>query len=155
MFQTPSQLVEVVQHGGKLLAILLSGTFREAGIHFLTPAELSQQMAYIRHPAGKTIEPHIHNPVPRSVSFTQEVLFVRAGRLRVDFYTDEQQYLESRILEAGDTILLATGGHGFEALTEIELIEVKQGPYAGENDKTRFTPKAPAELKIGGSFGGR
>jgi mannose-6-phosphate isomerase-like protein (cupin superfamily) len=61
--------------------------------------------------------------------------------LRVDFFDQQQNYLESRILETGDVILLAAGGHGFEALEEIEIIEVKQGPYAGEADKTRFEAK--------------
>jgi len=92
----------------------------------------------MRHPAGKEIPPHVHNPVTREVTFTQEVLFIKSGKLRVDFYDDDRIYLESRILEAGDTILLATGGHGFEVLEEVEMIEVKQGPYAGEQDKTRF-----------------
>jgi mannose-6-phosphate isomerase-like protein (cupin superfamily) len=76
--------------------------------------------------------------VPREVHYTQEVLFIRRGVLRVDFYDDRQNYLESRTLHGGDTILLASGGHGFEVLEEVEMIEVKQGPYAGEHDKIRF-----------------
>jgi mannose-6-phosphate isomerase-like protein (cupin superfamily) len=131
-------MVEKIYNGDNLLAIIVSRGFREPGIHFFTPDDLSQQLAYMRHPAGKVIDPHVHNPVPREVHYTQEVLFLKRGRLRIDFFDDEQAYLESRILEAGDVILLATGGHGFEALEEIEMIEVKQGPYAGEIDKTRF-----------------
>jgi mannose-6-phosphate isomerase-like protein (cupin superfamily) len=131
-------MVEKIYDGDNLLAIIVSRGFREPGIHFFTPDDLSQQLAYMRHPAGKVIDPHVHNPVPREVHYTQEVLFLKRGRLRIDFFDDEQGYLESRILEAGDVILLATGGHGFEALEEIEMIEVKQGPYAGEIDKTRF-----------------
>jgi mannose-6-phosphate isomerase-like protein (cupin superfamily) len=121
-----------------LLAIIIRAGFREPGISFFTPDELSQQLAYMRHPVGKVIPPHVHNPVPREVQFTQEVLFIRSGKLRVDFYIDEQNYLKSRILEGGDTILLTAGGHGFEVIEEVEMIEVKQGPYAGEQDKTRF-----------------
>jgi mannose-6-phosphate isomerase-like protein (cupin superfamily) len=102
----------------------------------------------MHHPAGKEIPPHVHNPVPREVHFTQEVLFIKRGKLRVDFYDEDRNYLESRILEAGDTILLATGGHGFEVLEEIEMIEVKQGPYAGEQDKTRFQGLDKSFLRI-------
>ena len=69
--------------------------------------------------------------------------------MRVDFFNISQEYLESRILEAGDVILLATGGHGFEVLEEIEMIEVKQGPYAGDWDKTRFIARLPAQLRFG------
>jgi mannose-6-phosphate isomerase-like protein (cupin superfamily) len=131
-------MIETLKVGDQLLAVIVSREFDKPGIHFFTPDDLSQQLAYMRHPAGKVIDPHIHNPVNRSVQYTQEVLFIRRGRLRVDFYDNDQTYIESRILQAGDVILLATGGHGFEVLEEIEMIEVKQGPYAGDQDKTRF-----------------
>ena len=140
--------MELISKGEKLLAIIISHRFNEPGIHFFTPDDLSQQLAYMRHPAGKKIPPHVHNPVPREVQFTQEVLFIRQGKLRVDFYDDDHSYLESRILEAGDAILLATGGHGFEVLEEVEMIEVKQGPYAGEQDKTRFASVDKTLLKV-------
>jgi hypothetical protein len=58
----------------------------------------------------------------------------------VDFYDDDQNHLESRILNQGDIVLLAFGGHGFEILEASEIVEVKQGPYADEGDKTRFAP---------------
>ena len=131
-------MIENILHGDNLLSVIIYNSFRKDGIHFFTPNNLSQQLAYMKHPAGKVIAPHVHNPVPREVHFTQEVLFLKKGKLRVDFYDEHQQYLESRVLEAGDVILLATGGHGFEVLEEIEMIEVKQGPYAGDQDKTRF-----------------
>lgn len=132
-------MVENIKHNDRLLALIIKNDFNKEGIHFFTPNDLSQQLAYMHHPSGKIIEPHVHNPLPREVQYTQEVLFIKKGKLRVDFYDDEQNYLESRILESGDVILLATGGHGFEVLEEIEMIEVKQGPYAGDEDKTRFT----------------
>jgi mannose-6-phosphate isomerase-like protein (cupin superfamily) len=141
-------VVERVLHSGQLLAIIISHRFSDPGVHFFTPGDLSQQLAYMRHPAGKEIPPHVHNPVPREVRFTQEVLFIRRGKLRVDFYDDNRTYLESRILEAGDTILLATGGHGFEVLEEVEMIEVKQGPYAGDQDKTRFASVDKKMLRV-------
>jgi len=139
---------ESITYHGQLLAIIIWNQFNESGIHFFTPNELSQQLAYMRHPVGKVIEPHVHNPVIREVQYTQEVLFIKKGKLRVDFYNNQQQYLESRILEAGDVILLVTGGHGFEVLEEIEMIEVKQGPYVGEQDKTRFIGITAQQAKI-------
>lgn len=132
-------MVESIKQNDKLLAIILRGDFKEKGIHFFTPNDLSQQLAYMNHPKGKVIEPHVHNPLPREVTYTQEVLFLKSGKLRVDFYDEHQNYLESRVLNGGDVILLSTGGHGFEVLEEIEMIEVKQGPYVGEADRTRFT----------------
>ncbi len=132
-------MIERIENTGKLLAIIIKHNFSEPGVHFFTSDTFSQQLAYMQHPVGKIIEPHVHNPVQREVFYTQEVLFLKRGRLRIDFYDDDRNYLESRILEAGDVILLASGGHGFKVLDEIEMIEVKQGPYAGEADKTRFT----------------
>ena len=131
-------MVETIRTGDQILAVIVSHDFHEPGIHFFTPNDLSQQLAYMRRPAGKVIDPYVHNPVSRNVHHTQEVLFLKKGKLRVDFYDENQSYLESRVLQGGDVILLATGGHGFEVLEEIEMIEVKQGPYAGDQDKTRF-----------------
>ena len=85
---------------------------------------------------------------PRQVQFTKEVLIIKSGRVRVDFYSDTRVYIESRILEAGDVILLAFGGHGFEMLEASEIIEVKQGPYAGDADKTRFAPIAVESVNL-------
>ena len=141
-------MIETIEHDGKTLALILRANFSASGIKFFTPNEYSQQLGYMNHPAGKVIEPHYHKLQHRAVVQTQEVLFLRRGRLRVDFYGSDLSYLESRILLAGDIILLATGGHGFEALEEIEMIEVKQGPYMTEEDKVRFDPIAKDKVVV-------
>ena len=141
--------IEEITHQDLLLAIIVRASFDKPGLHFFTPNDFSQQLAYMHHPAGKIIEPHVHNPVPRAVHTTQEVLVVRRGKLRVDFYDGAQKYLKSRVLGAGDIILLAAAGHGFEALEDLEMIEVKQGPYAGDKDKTRFQSIAKHEVSYG------
>jgi len=144
---TDNDAIVEVKHHGQILALILRSTFSPAGIHFLTPGDFSQQLGYMRHPSGKIIEPHVHNVVRREVTLTQEVLFIRRGRVRVDFYDDERAYLYSHELRAGDVVLLAKGGHGFEMLEESEIIEVKQGPYAGDMDKTRFVAVDSEHLK--------
>lgn len=131
-------MIENIYCGNKLLAIIIPHNFSAPGVNFLTPPNLSQQLAFIHHPSGRIIAPHCHNPVSREVLYTQEVLVIKKGLLRVDFYDDNRKYLECRILKAGDVILLTDGGHGFEVLEELEMIEVKQGPYTGDSDKTRF-----------------
>jgi mannose-6-phosphate isomerase-like protein (cupin superfamily) len=138
--QVAQALFEEIKHDNNLLAIIISSRFNQSGIHFFTPDSFSQQIAYMKHPAGKIIDPHVHNPVARQVFYTQEVLFIKKGRVRVDFYSESHEYLENRSLSAGDVILLVSGGHGFEVIEELEMIEVKQGPYVGEQDKTRFCP---------------
>ena len=133
--------LEIISDNTQQLAIIVYNNFNKAGIHFFTKNELSQQLAYMNHPKGKIIDPHVHNPVERVVSYTQEVLFIKEGKLKVDFYTNDQIYLQSRELSKGDVILLMTGGHGFEVLEDLKMFEVKQGPYAGDQDKTRFIPQ--------------
>jgi mannose-6-phosphate isomerase-like protein (cupin superfamily) len=141
-------MVESILYKGEVLALILRAGYRAEGIRFFTPDHFSQQLAYMHRPQGYVIPPHVHNPVVREVHFTKEVLLLRSGRLRADFYDDERNYLESRILHQGDVLLLASGGHGFEMLEPCEIIEVKQGPYAGEADKTRFSGIDEATAKI-------
>ena len=138
-----------IVHQGQTLAIILRASFNRDGIHFLTPDSFSQQLGYMKRPQGYSIAPHDHNPVPRTIEWTQEVLFIKSGRVRLDLYApDSREYLESRILEAGDVVLLAHGGHGLAMLEESEIIEVKQGPYAGEADKTRFEPVDAGKVRF-------
>ena len=132
--------VERIQRGGTLFAIVVRSNFEFSGVNFVTNPESSQQIAYMRHDKGKTIPPHYHNDVRRVVHYTREVLIIRRGSLKCDLYDDQQQFLESVIINQGDLIALTSGGHGFVALTEIEMIEIKQGPYAGADDKTHFSP---------------
>ncbi len=131
-------MIEKVEKDDVVLGIIVRNDFNKEGVSFFTPEKFSQQLGFMRHPAGKIIESHIHNSVPREVEYTQEVLFIRRGRLRVDFFDEDKEYVSSRVLREGDVILLAHGGHGFEVLEETEMFEVKQGPHAGEKDKTRF-----------------
>lgn len=132
--------VERIYHDGTELALIIRRSFRKDGIEFFTPGSYSQQIGYMNRPSGYVIPPHVHNPVAREVFYTNEVLFIKSGLVRVDFYSGQQAYLESTILEEGDVILLVGGGHGFEMLAPTEMIEVKQGPFAGDRDKTRFEP---------------
>lgn len=141
-------VVERISFGNKELAIIIRRNFKSDGIEFFTPNTYSQQIGYMNRPKGYVIAPHVHNPVARAVEYTKEVLFLRSGKVRVDFYSETQEYLESTILEAGDVILLAYGGHGFEMLEPTEMIEVKQGPYAGDQDKTRFEPIDSSKIRM-------
>ena len=130
--------VDRVIYENRLLAIIIRSNFQKEGIEFFTPNDFSQQLAYMSRPAGYKISPHVHNKVQREVFYTQEVLFIKKGKVKIDFYDNDKNHIDTRILETGDVIMLASGGHGFEMLEPTEMIEVKQGPYAGEDDKTRF-----------------
>lgn len=131
-------MIKEIRHDGNLLAIIVGHKFSGEGVSFFTPDSFSQQLAYMKHPKGKVIDAHKHNLVKREVLYTQEVLIIKSGKLKVNFYDDKEKYLESYTLTSGDIILLASGGHGFEVLEDLEMVEVKQGPYSAEKDKVRF-----------------
>ena len=141
-------MIKYIKQNKQTLAIILRTDYSSNGIKFFSPNEFSQQLGYMNRSKGYIISPHLHNPIPREVKFTKEVLFIKSGKVRVDFYDDEKNYLESQILNKGDVILLAMGGHGFEMLEPTEMIEVKQGPYMGEEDKTRFEPITANKVNI-------
>lgn len=140
MLESISGPVEELRFDGVLLAIIVRSAYESDGLSFFTNAEASMQLGYMKHPAKHVIIPHVHEPVPRTVDFTQEVVFVRSGLVRIDFYSRNQESIGNRILRPGDVVLLCEGGHGFEMLEDTEMIEVKQGPYVGEQDKSRFEP---------------
>ncbi|MDD4969936.1 MAG: hypothetical protein PHT07_10960 [Paludibacter sp.] len=141
-------MIEQVKHNEIILGIIIRANFKKEGIAFFTPDDFSQQLGYMNRPEGYVIPPHVHNVIERKVDLTQEVLFIKSGKVRVDFYDETRKYLESRILEQGDVVLLAHGGHGFQMLEPSEMIEVKQGPFCGELDKVRFEQVAEEQLKI-------
>jgi hypothetical protein len=138
-------MIEYIEHEDKLLSIIVRSKYESDGIQFFTPDDFSQQLGYMKRDRNYVIKPHTHNAVTRDVAYTQEVLFIKSGEVRIDFYTDEQSYLLSKICSPGDVVLLAFGGHGLKMMQPSEIIEVKQGPYAGEMDKNRFEP-VPDEL---------
>lgn len=133
-----------------IIAIIISADFKSSGIEFVTPEHFSQQVGYMSRPVGYKIPPHVHMNVPREVKLTQEVLYIKSGVVRVDLYTRSQTYLESHILSSGSVILLADGGHGFEMLEDSEIIEIKQGPYSPENDKSHFAGVRSEDILIMG-----
>jgi len=137
-----------IVHDDQVLAIIIPRDFDKPGVSFFTPDNYSQQLAYMRHPQGTAIRAHAHNEMKREVLRTLEVLFIKRGLLRVDFYTTTGSYVESYLLGSGDTILLVAGGHGFQALEEVEMFEVKQGPFTGPGDKTMLSSVEPGQIRL-------
>ena len=133
-----NNIIKVLDNCNNTLAMIIKSDYDCKGINFITPDEYSQQLAYMHHEKGHIILPHVHNEVKREIYYTKEVLIIKKGKLRCDFYTDDKEYIKSIVLSDGDIILLVSGGHGFECLEETSMVEIKQGPYAGEADKTRF-----------------
>lgn len=120
-------------------AIIMRSNYKSDGIEFFTSGHHTLQFGYMNRPTGYSIMPHIHKSHTRVIDFTCEVLLIKSGKVKVNFYDLMKKHKSSTILESGDVILLLQGGHGFEIIEAAEIIEVKQGPYACENDKVKFT----------------
>lgn len=133
-------MVEQIKHNKEILALIIRNSFSKEGIEFFTPNDYALQVGYMNRPKEYTIKPHVHYQIPRTVNTLQEVLFIKKGRIRVDFYENNKNYLFSNILSKGDFIILISSGHGFFMLEESEIIEVKQGPYMEDQDKEKFDP---------------
>jgi hypothetical protein len=131
-------MIQEILKDGSILAMILRVNYHSEGIKFFTPNDFSQQLGYMNRPKGYKILPHLHNRVIRNVEFTNEVLLIKSGKVRVNFYDENKIYFQSEILNKGDVILLVKGGHGFEMLEQSEMIEIKQGPYVNDKDKTQF-----------------
>jgi hypothetical protein len=132
-------------HNGTIYALIVRNNFHKDGISFLTDGHGLLEMGYMSHPAGYIVVPHYHPPFLRQTQGTQEVIFLKSGSMRVDFYSDQNKCIGSRELAGGDWIVLLAGGHGIDLLEPSVLIEVKNGPYAGDKDKIRFKPNQDGE----------
>jgi len=122
---------------GDDLALLIRDDAYEDGISFFTKDDDSLQVAKMCHRAGHIIKNHYHNKVPRIVNYTKEVIIVKSGSIEVFLFDAMEMEYDFKI-SSGDILILLSGGHGFKILEDSIFYEVKQGPYIGENDKTRF-----------------
>lgn len=137
-----------IEHNGIELGAIVRSTYHNSGIGFFSEENDGLQLGYMNRPDGHVIVPHTHNKIKREVYYTEEILFIRSGEVRVDFYDDNQQYIESHMVHSGDIVILKGGGHGFKVLERADIFEVKQGPYLGTKDKVRFEPIADEDAVI-------
>src|SRR5262249_44737226 len=106
---------------------------------FPTPPELELQVGFVVYPAGGVIAPHRHVSFIRNIDRTCEVVVVRKGRCEVDIYYDDRRLVATGELTGGDLVILVRGGHGFRMVEDTILLEVKQGPYFGLDEKEHLS----------------
>ena len=130
--------VDAIGRDGKVFAYVMRETSQEANTTFLTPDEAIQQVGFVVHRAGGEVKRHRHLPIERTIVGTPEVLVVRSGRCEMDVFDDDQELVETRELRPGDVMVMVGGGHGFRMLEDTVLLEIKQGPYYGPDEKAYF-----------------
>ena len=142
-------MIEKVVHKKKLFALIVRKQFRKkSGINFFTDNSATQQFGYMKHKKNYLIKPHLHNKRQSKILSTSEVIILLKGILRVDFYDNKENYVFSKKVYANDIIMLINGGHGFKVIKDIEIIEVKQGPYNLMEDKKKFNKIDEKKIKI-------
>tara|TARA_A100001011_G_scaffold394961_1_gene488608 strand:+ start:210 stop:647 length:438 start_codon:yes stop_codon:yes gene_type:complete len=143
-------MIEKVKYKNKLQALIVRGKYRnKKGINFFTPNDAVQQFGYMKHKKKHDIKPHIHQKRKSTrITHTSEVLLILKGIIRVDFYNIRKKYLLSKVLKEKDIIMLVNGAHGFKVIKDVEMIEVKQGPYSLIKDKVKFEKVNEKKIKI-------
>ena len=105
---------------------------------FLTEDECSQQVGFVVHPAGHEIARHIHPPRQRLIDDFMEVIFVKRGKMITEIYNPDKKLIATREIEAGDLLVMLSGGHCFRMLEDTILLEIKQGPKRESHIKEFF-----------------
>lgn len=130
--------VEQITAAGRPLAYIIRADLAPAATTFLTPPEFKQQVGFVVYPKGGEVARHTHVALERTLVGTSEVIVLRSGRCELDIYDDDHTLVATRTLNPGDVMLMVGGGHGFRMLEDTVLLEVKQGPYTGREEKVLF-----------------
>lgn len=132
-------MIERIIHQDRTLALVMRAEYQTEGANFITPDDSPLQVGALIHKQGVILKPHVHKNTQRVVTGVHEVLHIVYGEVAAWFFDEKREKVQSTVLKTGDTILLMSGGHGFEMLRDTKMIEVKQGPYQGaQADKERF-----------------
>ena len=108
----------------------------ESGFNFFGLESDNLQVAVMLRSASNPVLPHFHNEIVRHLVGTPEVLFICKGKALAHFYNQNSERVVTHTIQTGDALVLLHGGHGIEFLDECKIIEIKQGPYFENCDKT-------------------
>jgi hypothetical protein len=126
----------ILSSHGNIIAMIIKKQDVQS-LNFITPETFPLQLGISNYKRGSMIRPHTHNRIKRTVDISQEMVYVEKGRVRVHFYDNKGKEVHLEVLESGDIVFFASGGHGFDILVDTKIVEVKQGPFYGtEKEKT-------------------
>ena len=106
-------------------------------LNFYTKDEDFVQVSTWNYNQGKHLKAHKHKVAERMSNRTQEVVFVKSGKMSASFFTDTNEFIDKIIVSAGDFLIIFSGGHSYDILEDkTQILEIKNGPYLGlEKDK--------------------
>jgi len=132
-----SQLQKIFD-GEQLIAIVIPSDLEAHGVKFITPQNFPFQVGLLAHPANAVLKAHSHKKLKIETDIFQEILIIQEGQVEVDLYDMNNKLLTSVVLNSGDSILFVDGGHGVRILDDARILEVKQGPYPGDENAKIF-----------------
>ena len=126
----------IIEAKGERLAVYIPSSW-EKGLHFFSEEKDFLQVGTWRYEEGVKLQSHIHREVKREITKTQEIVFIRSGKMAATIFDEEGRFVERIELKSGDALILLSGGHGYEILEDdTRILEVKTGPFLGvEVDK--------------------
>ena len=78
-------MIEIINYKKKNYALILRSNFKKKGINFFTSNQSSFQLGYINYKSKHQIKPHYHPRQKKIIYDTNEVLFIKKGKIKVNF----------------------------------------------------------------------
>lgn len=133
-------MIKEIKDGEILIAKIIKAEEWEENLKFYTDDKDFLQVATWNYNKGKHLKAHGHNICKRVSDKTNELIFIKSGKIKSTLFSENGVVLETVILEQGDILISYNGGHAYDILDEnTQVLEVKNGPYPGlEKDKKVF-----------------
>lgn len=131
-------LTEQIVGADALIALVIRADAEPPETTFVTDPNANLQVGFIVYPEEGQVARHMHRPPTRMVEHTSEALLLRSGRCVAELFDTDGTFLREVELGQGDVLVLFAGGHGFRMTEDTVMLEIKQGPYAGVEEKERF-----------------
>ncbi|MDD5043629.1 MAG: hypothetical protein PHD51_03085 [Patescibacteria group bacterium] len=128
---------EEIKEGDLLIAKIIRDQGWPDNLQFYSNDSDFLQVATWNYGAGKHLKAHAHKICERTSDRTNEVLFIKQGKIKGIFYGENDKLISEKELSAGDIVIIYAGGHAYDILEDkTQVLEIKNGPYPGlELDK--------------------
>jgi hypothetical protein len=129
------QDVQHIENGGVTYALIFGRNLPVTNdVRFPTCEEDSLQVGFFERDTGYVSLPHRHAPRSINLKHIAEFLSIEKGEVAVTVFDESWNVVGEQIVGEGHCIVFLRGGHSIKIRKPTRILEVKQGPYGG-NDK--------------------
>ena len=134
--------IHYIKHNKSTVAYIIKNAAKIKGKEFIDRKNDFLQVGLMNLKKDEEIRAHYHLHQNKNITKNQEVLIILEGEMKVYFYSNKShQPITTANIISGDILVLLNCGHGFKIIKPTKLIEVKQGPYEGQNKDKSFIKK--------------